>query len=176
MWAAAAVTALLDLVLYALLARFLRRERFSSLLYPLMGTAALTWCGIYTWAAWTFWESCYGRIFPPLALWAAPLFGICEGLLLGWLFWLVGRRLPFPPVLVVGLLGALQSFPGHLVGIFGRSMLDACPMLNGVSPVSALVFGMFEFALYWAAILALAWLAGRLAAFLKRSFLRHRPA
>lgn len=156
MWVSAGVTAALDVLLYFVLAKAVSRTRFAALGPYLAITAAAGWCAIYTWAARTFWDTCYGLIFSAPVLRYVSLFGIAEGLLLGWLFWWIAGKAPLAPTLAVGLLAALQSLPGHMLGIFGRQMLDKCTMLVGVNPVSALVFGLFEFAFYWAVFIAVA--------------------
>jgi hypothetical protein len=43
-------------------------------------------------------------------------------------------------------------------------MLERCAMLVGVTPTSALVFGIFEFIFYWSLVLGLAALATSLRA------------
>ncbi len=71
-------------------------------------------------------------------------------------FWWLAERLPGPPAVTFALLGGLVSLPGHLVGFYGLGMGEKVPVLQGVSVTSALVFGIFEFIVYWLAIILVA--------------------
>jgi hypothetical protein len=85
----------------------------------------------------------------------APVVGAVLGSL-GGIFWWVGRRAARGAVPLFLTLGALESVPGHLHGIYGRGLLEHCLPVLGTTPTSALVFGFFEFAFYWSVILAVA--------------------
>jgi hypothetical protein len=112
--------------------------------------------GLYAWAAWTFWDSCYGAVLPPWGRAAAPAVGSTYGAL-GWVFWWIARRaLPERPVVPFLALAALQSLPGHLYAIYGRGLLEGCQVIRGISAASALTFGLFEFATYWAVLVLIA--------------------
>lgn len=122
----------------------------------------VVWFGsLYTWAAWTFWGNCYGNVLPPVARWLATVVGVVYGAM-GWLFWWVASRTsPRRPLPVFLVLAALQSLPGHLHGIYGRGLLEGCAPVRGISPSAALVFGLFEFAVYWAVVLLVAYAVAR---------------
>jgi len=94
--------------------------------------------------AWRLPRPRFRRLLP--ALWiVTPLFwAAIYGWLAGTVYWDACYR--------------FISLPGHLNG-FRMGLLEKCPMLVGVTPVPALVFGMFEFAFYWSVILTLAALA-----------------
>jgi hypothetical protein len=153
-WASAAVTAALDAILIGVLIRAIPPALFGQLLKPLMVTAALFWGGLYSAAAYGFWDICYQFIFPVWVRWAAPFYGLSLGGLAA-LFWWLSRRTRAHPVAVFTGLAGLHSQPGHLLGIYGREMLTKCPVLLGVSPASALVFGISEFIFYWGVVLGL---------------------
>lgn len=119
---------------------------------------------LYAWAAWSFWDTCYGAVLPPWARVAAPFVGTAYGAM-GWVFWWVARRAsPDRPVVPFLALAALQSLPGHLNGIYAHGLLEGCEVIRGITPASALTFGLFEFACYWVALL----LAAHLVASWKR--------
>jgi hypothetical protein len=133
------------------------RPPFPSLLpRSLLALGMAYFTGLYAWAAWTFWDDCYGAVLPSWGRVAAPFVGTAYGAL-GWVFWSVARRLsPGRAVVPFLALAALQSLPGHLHGIYGRGLLEKCQVVRGISPGSALTFGLVEFATYWAALLLLA--------------------
>jgi hypothetical protein len=101
-----------------------------------------------------FWESVYHYMFPSWARWLIPpLYGILfagVGLFLWWL----SSRLPSHSVLNYFFFGGLVGSLSHLWAIH-RGILDNPPLLQGVSPASA-VLPFFEFVFYWCIILGLA--------------------
>lgn len=155
MWVVTGLTALIDLAAAAFLWRRVRPPWRARLGLRIGVTGALFFALLYGWAAWTYWDACYGRVLPDWVRWAAPAWGLVEGGL-GSLFWWAARRVtPTRPVPVFLALGAAESVPGHLHGIYRRGLLESCGPVLGISPPSALVFGLVEFALYWSIILAL---------------------
>lgn len=158
-WAAAAVTAAVDLLLAIVLIKTVSADLFKRSLAYLVVFGILFWCLLLTAAAWGYWDECYGLLFPGWVRWAVPFYGLLVGAGLGPLFWWVARRFPGHPLPAFIVLAGLHSLPGHLRGIYGERMLERCSMLVGVTPASALVFGVFEFVLYWCVVLGLAALA-----------------
>ncbi|NJD19184.1 MAG: hypothetical protein FIA95_07890 [Gemmatimonadetes bacterium] len=162
MWTATLIAGTLVLVL-ASFASVRVRAPFPPRLSPALLVAGVVWfTALYAWAAWTFWDTCYGAILPAWARTAAPFVGAVDGFV-GWGFWWIARRVsPHRPVAPFLLLGALLSLPGHVHGIYGRGLLDRCAVVQGITPASALVFGLFEFAFYWALVLLVAHAAATL--------------
>ncbi len=157
MWVVTGITAAIDFGLVALLWRRVRPPWPERMGLRLTSAGALFFALLYGWAAWTYWSTCYGHVLPEWVKWAAPAWGLLEGAL-GGVFWWVARRVtPGRPVPVFLALGALESVPGHLHGVYRRGLLDACAPVLGISPSSALVFGVFEFGFYWAILLALSY-------------------
>ncbi len=151
-WIAALVAALIDIVLVGGLLRWLKEDTFRQLQPSLMIIAMIFWSTLYTWAANTFWKGCYQHVLPVWALRVVFPFGLLVGVL-GFFFWWLSLRLPGRPLFWFIFLGGLHSLPGHLHAIYGRDMLERCPILVGVSPSSALIFGIFEFIFYWCVVL-----------------------
>lgn len=161
MWSAAASVAAVDLLLAVLLTRWIRPPWQPRLPTALLALGALWFAALFTWAFRTFWDDCYGAVLPGWFRTIAPLVGAGLGSL-GWGMWWAARRISDRWCVPVFLsLGALESVPGHLTAIYGRGLLEHCMPVLGVTPVSAMVFGLFEFALYWSVILALAGLVAR---------------
>ncbi|NIN63869.1 MAG: hypothetical protein GTO63_03970 [Anaerolineae bacterium] len=152
----AIVAALIDVGFVFLLAWRVRPRRFRELKWALVVGAVIFWSALWAWVLWSFWNCCYSYVFPTWARWLIPpayglLFG-GSGLALWWL----ALRLPGSPVLGFCVLGGLVSLPGHLWAIYGRQMLEKVPLLQAVSPFSALVFGVPEFIFYWSIIIVIA--------------------
>ena len=156
-WIAALAAALIDIVFVLLLSWRIKPARFRQLKWQLVIAAGIFWLGLWGWAMWNpfIWESCYQYVFPS---WVRPVWPFAFSLINGGLalfFWWLGTRLPGNPVVWLVLFGGIASFPGHLRAIFSMGILET-PLLSGVSAVSALVFGFFEFIFYWSVILSLA--------------------
>ncbi len=154
-WMSAIITALIDSVFVTLLAWRIRRLRFRQLPVMLIIVSAIFWSLLLTTAAWAFWDSCYGYIFPNWVRWLVPIYGFFLGGV-ALLFWWLALRLPGNSIVNFCILGGLHSLPGHLWGVYGRGLLQKCPILHDVSPASALVFGIFEFVFYWSVVITIA--------------------
>lgn len=144
-----------------LLAWRIRPERFRQLKWALLVAAVIFWSTLWAWVLWSFWDCCYSYVFPGWARWLIPpaygaLFG-ASGLAPWWL----ALRSSGNPVASFCVLGGLVSLPGHLWAIYGRRMLEKVPLLQAVSPSSALVFGVPEFIFYWSTIIVVAVLLRR---------------
>lgn len=161
MWSVAASVAAIDLLFAVLLTRWIRPPWPLGLPAALLALGTLCFAALFTWAFRTFWDNCYGGVLPGWFRTVAPLVGGVLGSL-GWGMWWVARRISDRWCVPVFLsLGALESVPGHINAIYGRGLLSHCVPVLGITPLSAMVFGLFEFALYWSVILAWAGLVAR---------------
>ncbi len=168
MWRAAAITALIDAPLLALLARRISSEHFRALKWYLVGSAALAFALIWGLVgSIVFWDEVYSAIFPAWFHWLLPL--IYGPLFGAWalLFWHLSCLAAKGRVVWFILLGGLVSLVGHTVGIFLG--LFKVPLLADTSITASLVFGIFEFIFYFCIIVALARAARWLTARLKRN-------
>jgi len=161
-WVSALVTALIDVGLVLLLVWQIKPIRFRQLKWPVAGASLVFWSAMWAWAMWgSFWDLAYRYIFPDWARWVVPpSYGLLFGAV-GLGIWWLAIRLPGNAVVNYCLLGGLASLPGHLWAIYGREMFHKVPILQGVRPASALVFGLFEFIVYWSLILIIAVLLRR---------------
>jgi len=155
-WVAALVAALIDVGFVSLLAWRIQTSRFRQLKWALTGAGVIFWGTLWAYVLWSWWELAYRYVFPSWARWLVPpSYGLIYGAS-GLGLWWLARILPGNPVVSFCLLGGLISLPGHLWAIYGLRMLEKVPILQGVSPASALVFGLFEFIFYWGIIIAIA--------------------
>jgi len=154
MWKAALVAAVVDAALLLLIRRVVTPERFGRLKWPAAGVTALFFGGVWTFAMWGYWwELAYHYVFPDWARTVVPpAYGLMFGAV-GLAAWWLARRARGVPGVVFCLLGGVVSLPGHMWAFYGRGMLTKVPILRGVSDVSALVFGVFEFTAYFSGIL-----------------------
>ncbi len=158
LWHATLIFAPIDAVFVSILAWRVDRTAFSAFKKMLIVTTAIFWFTM--WLVMTsgmFWDSVYHYVFPSWARWCIPPF---YGLLFGavaWLFWHLALRIPGRSVVNYCLLGGLWGALTHMWAI-SRGILDRPPMLQGASPVAAVVFPIFEFILYWCITVSVAFL------------------
>jgi hypothetical protein len=155
LWGATAIAAVIDAPLLALVTRAVSPALFRQLKWWLAGVAALMYCIIWgVFGTVLYWDAAYSYVFPAWFRWPLP---IVYGALFGavaLLFWRLSVAASRWPALWFCLLGGLVSLVGHGIGV-RRGLLRA-PLLSQASAASALVFGVFEFIVYWCAIVLIA--------------------
>jgi len=151
----ALVFALMDAIYIPLLIWRVRKETFSRLKWPLAITAALVWFGIWSWAIGNFWETVYMHVFPVWGqAWIPRIaFFTAGGVALG--LWVLALRSRWNPILVYCLLGTALGSLTHIWAVV-RGIVTEPPMLQGASPLAAVIIALFEYGFYWCVILTLA--------------------
>jgi hypothetical protein len=165
LWRATGMAVMIDVPLLILVARWVSSELFSKIKWYLVGAAFVVYAVLWgTFGSVYYWDTVYRAIFPVWFRWWLPF---VYGLLFGSLalaFWRASILMTRWQVVWFSLFGGLVSLIGHGIGI-SRGLLRV-PLLAEVSPVSALVFGVFEFIFYWCVIVGLSvlsrWLVLRL--------------
>jgi hypothetical protein len=156
MYRAAVVVALLDVLLAVELTRRVGADGLRRARWPVAAAAGLFWFAVWAAMHTMFWTRVYAHVFPGWARWVVPpVFGIAyAALALGWrrLALSAGRLAVAAWVLLWGATGALT----HTWAIYGRGLLVRTPMLQLLTPTSAIVFATFEFGCYGCLILAVA--------------------
>ena len=155
LWRGTLVFALIDLAFVPLLAWRIRPARFRQLKWALVGTTAVFWCSLWAWALSWAWDSVYSYVFPG---WIRPWLPFLQGLhfaVVALIFWWGALRFP-NPILGFCLFGGLWGMVTHVWAVY-LGIVDKPPMLQGASPVAAVVFAIFEFTFYWCIILSVAW-------------------
>jgi hypothetical protein len=169
LWKATWVLVPIDAVFLSILAWRVNSRTFRSFMRTLVVTTTIFWFAI--WKAMTsgaLWHSVYHYVFPEWARWfIPPVYGLSFGCV-AWLFWHIALRLPGRSVVSYCLLGGLWGALTHIWAI-SRGILDKPPMLQGASPVAAVVFPVFEFILYWCITVSVTVLVQRMAASVKRT-------
>ena len=147
--------ALLDALIIPLLVWRVRKNRFRQVRWALVAIAGIFWLGIWRWATINFWETVYQYVFPD---WARSLLPWFFGLLMagiGLILWGSAQRFKFHPVIGYCLLGGLWGIATHIWAVY-RGVVEKPPMLQGASPVAAVVIAFFEYIFYWCIILSIA--------------------
>ena len=160
LWRGTLIFALIDLGFVPLLAWRIKPTRFRQLKWALVVTAAIFWSMLWTWAFDNFWDSVYRYFFPD---WARGLVPPFYGLLFAVLVlisWWGALRFSSNPVVGFCLFGGLWGMVTHVWAVY-RGIVDKPPMLQGASPVAAVVIAIFELMLYWCIILSVAGLLWR---------------
>lgn len=151
----ALIFALTDAVFLGLLVWRVPADAFRRLKWTLPLAAALVWFGIWSWAIGNFWETVYSYVFPAWGqIWIPRIAFILAGTVaLG--MWILAARSKWNPVLVYCLLGGALGSLTHIWAVF-RGVVARPPMLQGASPLAAVVIAFFEYIFYWCVIMALA--------------------
>ena len=160
-WNGALSFGVVDVALVSILLWRVRAQRFRRMKWEIGVVSGLFWAIFAAALVLSFWDSYYEYIRPPWGRWATPLLALPIYSALGLAFWWLAQRLPGPPVAGYCLLAGIEALAEHLIGIYRMGILEKVPMLRGISPVSVLVFSVFEYILYWGIVLALAGLANR---------------
>ena len=153
MYRAAVWVALIDAALVALLWWRVGPEGLRRAKWPITAVAGVFWLAVWAVMHTMFWDRVYAHVFPGWARWVVPpVFGAGYALLtLGWR-WLAlraGRGAVAAWAALWGATGALT----HTWAIYGRGLLANTPMLQHLTPASAIVFATFEFGFYGCVIL-----------------------
>lgn len=131
------------------------RSRFCLLRAQIVWAAFLVWMGIWTAMSALFWHDVYGFFFPEWLRWPLPLLmgaGFAAASAGFWHAAVLARR---ASVLLFVLMGAALGPLTHVWAVF-RGIVSKPPMLQGASPLAAVVVSFPEFAIYFSVIVFLA--------------------
>ncbi len=161
LWRAALITALIDIPLLVILAHWVSADLFRKLKWYLAAAALIIYAALWLiFGSISYWDEVYKAIFPAWARWLLPGYGLLFAAV-ALAFWRLSLLAAKWQAVWFCLLGGLVSLVGHSIGL-SRGLLRV-PMLAQADAISALVFGVFEFILYWCAIVGLGaagrWLA-----------------
>ena len=161
LWEGALIFALIDVVFVFILRWRIKPEAFRQLKWTLVITTGIFWCLLLViLMSWIFWEPVYHYVFPNWARWLIPpVYGLLFAAV-GLLFWSIALRFPGNPVVTWCLLGGLWGMITHIWAVY-RGILDKPPMLQGASPLAAVIMPIFEFIFYYSIILSLTTLQRR---------------
>jgi hypothetical protein len=156
LWRGVLIAVPIDVAFVSVLAWRVKLARFRRLKWPLAATTAVFFAAIWgIVACGYFWQPVYHYFFPEWSRWVLPpLYGLlfgCASLVSWWLALRLHGNAVVSFCLAIGLSGML----GHIWAAY-RGLLDKPPMLQGASPVAAVVFSGFEFMFYSCVILSLA--------------------
>jgi hypothetical protein len=151
----ALVFALMDAVYVPLLVWRVNEETFRRLKWLLVIAAASVWYGIWAWAIGNYWETVYSYVFPMWARTWVPwiAFVVAGAVALG--LWRVTIRIKRYFIVTFCLMGGALGSLTHIWAVY-RGIVTKPPMLQGASPLAAIVIAFFEFMFYWCTILAAA--------------------
>jgi len=156
LWRGALIFSLIDIVFIIVLTRFIKPEKFRQMKWTLVATMVVFFTALWgILAAYYFWDPVYGFFFPEWSRWLIPpVYGLLFSVA-GLLFWWIALRVPGNVVINFCLLGGLWGMVTHLWAVY-RGILVKPPMLQGASPVAAVVIAIFEFMFYWCITLSIA--------------------
>lgn len=146
---------LLDALIIPILSWRIKPQVFIRMKWLLVLLSGLVWFGIWQTVLVIFWDSVYGYLFPAiLRSWLPVLFGLIMSIAC-LIFWSISQKNTKSLVLVFCLLAGTWGIITHTLAIF-RGVMVKPPMLQGASPLGALVLAFFEYIFYWCIIIAIA--------------------
>jgi hypothetical protein len=156
LWRGALIFALMDVVFVTVLAWRIRPARLRQIKWTLAATMAIFFCALWgTLASYYFWDPVYHYFFPEWSRWLIPpIYGLLFAAV-GLLFWWLALRLPGNAVINFCILGGLWGMISHLWAVY-RGIVEKPPMLQGASPMAAVIVAIFEFIFYWCISLSVA--------------------
>lgn len=151
----ALVFALMDAIYLPLLVWRVGGETFRRMKWPLAFAAALVWFGIWSWAIGNFWETVYSYVFPAWAqIWVPWIALVAAGtVVLG--LWMLTIRIKRNFIVTFCLMGGVLGSLTHIWAVH-LGIVTKPPILQGASPLAAIVIAFFEYLFYWCVILTLA--------------------
>jgi hypothetical protein len=160
--------AILDAAYIPLLVWRIHAGSFRKLQWWLVAVAAFIWYGIWSWALRSYWESVYSYVFPAWARTWIPWIAFSLAAIVALGLWASALAVKWNPVLSYCLFGGIIGILTHIRAV-QLGIVTKPPVLQGASPVAAIVVAFFEFIFYWCTILLIA----RLLQWLRMS-LRHQ--
>lgn len=154
------VCAVLSAILIIPLVLVFKNDLFNAAKWPITVTSAVVWGVFAVGLIFGFWELYYQYLYKPWMRWLSPLDVFFYGAIALGMWWL-SVRMPGSAVLWFVLLGGLEGILEHLVGIYGMHILERVSWLQGVTPLSVIVFSFFEYTFYWSVIAWTAYLFAR---------------
>jgi hypothetical protein len=157
----ALIFALIDIAFIAVLVRLVKPSDLHKMKWKLVTFMAIFFCALFgILASFIFWDSVYSLVFPAWARWIIPpVFGLLFAAV-GLFTWWLSFRLPVNSVMNFCLLGGCWGIITHIWAIY-LGILDKPPMLQGASPVAAIVIATFEFIFYWCVCLSISFIIQR---------------
>jgi hypothetical protein len=151
----ALIFALLDGICLPLLNWSIQPIFFKKMKWALIITTGLVWFTIWWLVLTYFWNDVYTFVFPAWSRIFIPLaFGLLNaGVSSG--IWFLSQKSANHPVLLFCSLGGIWGMLTHLLAIY-RGILTLPPMLQGASPLAAILIAIFEYIFYWCMITSLA--------------------
>jgi hypothetical protein len=153
--------AVLDTVCLSVLLKLISPDFFKKIKWNLVLSTGLIWFGIWWSVLFYFWETVYRYVFPA---WSRHWIPYAFGLLMAGaslLFWTIAKKYNRYPILIFCLLGGVWGVCTHIWAI-SRGIMTKPPMLQGGSPLAALLIAFFEYTFYWCVITTLAAITGKI--------------
>ena len=151
----ALVFALMDALYIPLLMWRVNDETFRRLKWSLVISAALVWYGIWAWALGNFWDTVYVYVFSAWAQTWVPWIAFVVAGVVSLGLWMLTFCLKRNFVVLFCLMGGVVGSLTHVWAVY-RGIVTKPPMLQGASPLAAIVIAFFEYIFYWCTILAFA--------------------
>ena len=167
----AIVSAIIALVLLLPLARLFPSASFRLSRRAVVIGASIFWLGFALLLTRIAWAGYYQYFYPAWMQWGILPAAALVFSALAFAFHWLACRLPGHPLAWFCLFAGLQSVAEHAIAWYGAGLPARVPMLAGAPPFPIFVFAFFEYQVYWAVALWIAWLLTRVKFNRKSSFI-----
>jgi hypothetical protein len=150
-FAIAGVLMLLPLARLWPASEFRRRRR------AVVMAASIFWPAFAVLLTQTLWDVYYGLFYPGWMRWATPIIIFAVFPPIAFACHYLASRLPGHPLLWFCLLVGVSAALEHGWGFYGAHILERVPYFQSAPAGWMLVFSFFEYQVYWAVALWLAW-------------------
>jgi ABC-type branched-subunit amino acid transport system permease subunit len=137
-------------------------EKFRTSRGAVTGGAGIFWLAFSLMMTQTMWQGYYGYFYPAWMKWVILLVAAVIFPGLAFVFHWLACRLPGHPLGWFCLFVGLESMVEHSIA-WMNGLPEKVPYLNGAPLAPVLTFAFFEYQIYWAIALWLAWLLVKLA-------------
>jgi hypothetical protein len=165
----ALVSALVGLILLLPLTRLFPSASFRAARRDIGMGAAIFWLGFAALLTRLTWTGYYQFFYPAWMKWGLLAIALIVFPGLAFAFHWLACRLPGPALAWFCLFAGLESVGEHTIAWYTADLPTRVPMLADAPLIPILVFAFFEYIVYWAIALWIAWLLTRVKFYKKSS-------
>jgi hypothetical protein len=158
---------LLSLLLLFLLRLVWQEKDFRKGRRAVVMGASLFWLGFSFALEQVFWVGYYRYFYPEWMKWGILAVAFLVFPLLAFAFHWLACQLPKHPLIWFCLFAGSEAVIEHIVAWYGTGLPEKVPYLTGLPLFPIIVFAFFEYLVYWAIALWLAWLLTRVSIYRK---------
>ena len=169
LWVSTVWFGLAGVLLYLPLFRLFPPQSFGNSRRAVVMGASLFWFGFAAALVNLAWRDYYGFFYPEWMKWGIALIAFCLYSIYAFACHWLACRLPGQPMLWFCLFTGLLAANEHYIAWTFARLPEKVPMLAGMPLVPTMLFAFFEYQVYWAIAIWLAWVLLKFSRFRKET-------